>query len=357
MAEDSQEKKLAPSHHKRQEARRFGNIPSSRDLSTALGALAATAVLGSTGFAVISRLRVAITDGFLRMGSHPTHDLNADDLTAMLISGGMLIGTAVGPIALAAAGASAGATLLQTSFSFNTHRLKLHWDRLSPSSNFEKLKPSNAGINTLKTILIGIVLSILGWRLGKPLAAESARLVWSHPLESMGYGWEAVTRLLWQGGFVFLIVGAVDHYLQKWKHTKSLKMSHQEMREEHKMTEQKPEVKQAIRKAQREMRKRSMMKSVKTATVVITNPTHFAIALKYDREKSPAPIVVAKGADLIALKIRELARHHSVPVIENPPLARALFKDCEIGDTIPGPLFGAVAEVLAYLIRIKQLVL
>ena len=100
-----------------------------------------------------------------------------------------------------------------------------------------------------------------------------------------------------------------------------------------------------------------MLKSVPTATVIITNPTHFAVALEYNRAKNPAPIVVAKGADLMAAKIREIARDHSVPIMENPPLARALFKECEIGDTIPGPLFGAVAEVLAYLIRIKQLVL
>jgi flagellar biosynthesis protein FlhB len=100
-----------------------------------------------------------------------------------------------------------------------------------------------------------------------------------------------------------------------------------------------------------------MMKAVPKATVIITNPTHFAVALEYNRDKNPAPVVVAKGADLVATKIREIGRAHSVPIIENPPLARALFKECELGDTIPGPLFNAVAEVLAYLIRIKQLVL
>jgi flagellar biosynthetic protein FlhB len=100
-----------------------------------------------------------------------------------------------------------------------------------------------------------------------------------------------------------------------------------------------------------------MFQSVPTATVVLTNPTHFAVALEYRREKTAAPVVVAKGRDLVAARIRELARQHGVPIVENPPLARALFKDCEIGDTIPGPLFSAVAEVLAYLIRIKQLAL
>ena len=100
-----------------------------------------------------------------------------------------------------------------------------------------------------------------------------------------------------------------------------------------------------------------MLHAVPRATVVVTNPTHFAVALEYRREKSAAPVVIAKGRDLVAARIREIAREHSVPIVENPPLARALFKECELGDTIPGPLFGAVAEVLAYLIRIKQLVL
>jgi flagellar biosynthetic protein FlhB len=154
-----------------------------------------------------------------------------------------------------------------------------------------------------------------------------------------------------------LAVGAADYGIQRWRVTKSLKMSHQEVREEHKQEEVRPEVKAKIRRAQRDMMRGRMLKAVPQATVVLTNPTHFAVALEYDRSKSPAPIVVAKGADLVAAKIREIARQHSVPIIENPPLTRALFKECEIGDTIPGPLFGAVAEVLAYLIRIKQLVL
>jgi flagellar biosynthesis protein FlhB len=154
-----------------------------------------------------------------------------------------------------------------------------------------------------------------------------------------------------------LVIGGADIGLQKWRHTESLKMTLQEVKDEQKALEGKPEVKAKIASIRRAMFRKRMMKAVPTATVVITNPTHFAIALEYNREKNPAPVVVAKGADLVAAKIREIARSHSVPIIENPALARALFAECELGDTIPGPLFNAVAEVLAYLIRIKQLVL
>ena len=131
----------------------------------------------------------------------------------------------------------------------------------------------------------------------------------------------------------------------------------QEVRDEAKQNETNPEVRARIRRIQRDMVRRRMLQAVPTATVIVTNPTHFAVALQYKREKNAAPIVVAKGQDLMAAKIREIARDHTVPIIENPPLARALFKECEVGDVIPGPLFGAVAEILAYLIRIKQLVL
>ena len=205
--------------------------------------------------------------------------------------------------------------------------------------------------------MLGVLLSIIGWRLGKAMTAETARLVWTQPMAAFTYAWGELLRLMWQSGFVFLLVGAADMFLQRWRHTRSLRMTKHEVKQEHKEQEQKPEVKSAIRKAQMAIRRRNMMKAVKNATVVLTNPTHFAVALEYKREKNSAPVVVAKGADLIAFKIREIARQHSVPVIENPALTRALYKECDLGDAIPGPLFGAVAEVLAYLIRIKQLVL
>jgi flagellar biosynthetic protein FlhB len=134
-------------------------------------------------------------------------------------------------------------------------------------------------------------------------------------------------------------------------------MSKQEIKDEHKMMEGSPENKRRVRRAQLTMARRRMMQDVARATVVVTNPTHFAVALEYRRDKMAAPMVLAKGADHVALRIREEARAHGIPIVENKPLAQALFKTAEIGQTIPAPLFGAVAEVLAYLVRIKQLML
>jgi flagellar biosynthetic protein FlhB len=134
-------------------------------------------------------------------------------------------------------------------------------------------------------------------------------------------------------------------------------MTKQEVKDESKLQEGNPEIKNRVRRIQYEMSRRRMLSAVKTATVVITNPTHYAVALEYKRGEMAAPRVIAKGKDALALKIREKARDHGVPIMENPPLARALHANAEVGDFIPPDLFGAVAEVLAYLIKIKQLVM
>jgi flagellar biosynthetic protein FlhB len=134
-------------------------------------------------------------------------------------------------------------------------------------------------------------------------------------------------------------------------------MSKQDLRDEAKLSEGNPEIKARVRKAQREMTRKRMFAAVPTATVVITNPTHFAVALHYQRGIMSAPMVVAKGQDLVAQKIKKIAYDHGVPTVENVPLAQALFKGAEVGDAVPAELFGAVAEVLAYLVRIRQLML
>jgi flagellar biosynthetic protein FlhB len=182
-------------------------------------------------------------------------------------------------------------------------------------------------------------------------------LAWSTPGASAARAWAVGSRILWQAGFALLAIGALDYGIQRWRLLSSLKMTRQEVRDELRHSEANPEVKARVRRIQMDMVRRRMLQAVPRATVVVTNPTHFAVALEYRREKGSAPVVVAKGRDLIAGRIRDIAREHSVPIIENPPLARALYKECEVGETIPGALFGAVAEVLAYLIRIRQLVL
>jgi flagellar biosynthetic protein FlhB len=169
--------------------------------------------------------------------------------------------------------------------------------------------------------------------------------------------WEHADTLLWRVALGLGVLALGDYALQKYRLMSALRMTKQEVRDEARMMDGSPEIKRRVRRAQVEMARRRMMQDVARATVVITNPTHYAVALEYRREKMAAPIVLAKGADHIALHIREIARSHGVPIIENKPLAQTLYRTAEVGETIPAALFGAVAEVLAYLVRIKQLML
>jgi flagellar biosynthetic protein FlhB len=357
MAEQVGEKTEKPSLKRLKDARERGQVAVSRDVSMALGSLASTGVLVAAGAFFLQRLAATVTDTLSHFGDAPLREMRGEDLVPLVTSGGMLVALTAGPIALAAAATGVLSSVLQSGFNFSTSPLTPNFSRLSPANGFKKLAPSRAGLDTLKAIITASILSVLAWRVGNTLALDAGRLTWASPSASANRAWGDAIRLLWQAGFALLAIGGLDFGLQKWRLHQSLRMTKQELKDEARLGEGSPEIKARVRRIQREMFRKRMLQAVPRATVVLTNPTHFAVALEYKRDKTAAPVVIAKGADLIAAKIREIARDHSVPIVENPPLTRALFKECEVGDVIPGQLFGAVAEVLAYLIRIKQLVL
>jgi flagellar biosynthetic protein FlhB len=214
-----------------------------------------------------------------------------------------------------------------------------------------------SGMETLKTLFSVAVITYLAWRIVAVAIDEAPQMAWLTPFGAAALAWSHSDTLLWRVAWALAALALGDYALQKYRLTSSLMMTKQEVKDEHKMMEGSPENKRRVRKAQFAMARRRMMQDVARATVVITNPTHFAVALEYRRDKMAAPLVLAKGADHLALRIREEARTHGVPIVENKPLAQALFRTAEVGQTIPAPLFGAVAEVLAYLVRIKQLML
>jgi flagellar biosynthetic protein FlhB len=357
MADAHGEKTEKPTPKRLRDARERGQVAVSRDVPMALGSLAATGVLVGAGTFLLQRMTTTIVNTLTRLGDAPLRDVTADELMPLVTSGGLLLALMAGPVAMAAAASGLIGSVVQTGFNVSTQPLVPSWQRLSPATNIRRLGISRAGVDTLKAIVTSVILGILSWRIAKALATEAGALTWTGPVVSADHGWAASIKLLWQAGFALLAVGAIDFGIQRWRLRSSLKMTKQEIKDEAKHSETNPEIKARVRRIQREMVRRRMLQAVPKATVVLTNPTHYAVALEYKRDKTAAPVVVAKGADLLAMKIREIARGHSVPIVENPALTRALYKECEIGDVIPGPLFGAVAEVLAYLIRIKQLVL
>jgi flagellar biosynthetic protein FlhB len=357
MADEQGEKTEKPSTKKYKEAREKGQVARSRDLGSALTLMAVTAALGALGQHAIARLASSVSDALTALPAKAAHDVTGGDLTTLVLENGALIAWLVGPIALTAAAVSVGVSAAQGGLRFAPAALHFHWERLSPATGFAKLAPSQSWVDTFKTILAVVVLVSIAVPIVRAIVLDGLRYPWMTPAGAAAQGWGAISRLLWQGSIGLLAIGAADYGLQWWRHFSGLKMTKQEVRDEGKSSEGSPEIKGRVRKIQREMVRRRMLKAVAHATVVVTNPTHYAVALEYRREKNPAPIVLAKGRDLVALKIREIARTNGVPIVENPPLARALHAGAEVGETIPAPLFGAVAEVLAYLIRIKQLML
>ena len=291
------------------------------------------------------------------MGDAPLRAISAGDINSRVIQGAGLIALLVGPIAVATMAVGVGMHGLQGGWVFSPNALHLNWSRLNPANGVKKLGIMQSGMETIKTLISVAVITCLAWRIVAIAMDEAPQMAWLTPFGAAALAWSHSDTLLWRVAWALAVLALGDYALQKYRLTSSLMMTKQEVKDEHKMMEGSPENKRRVRKAQFAMARRRMMQDVARATVVITNPTHFAVALEYRRDKMAAPLVLAKGADHVALRIREEARSRGVPIVENKPLAQALFRTAEVGQTIPAPLFGAVAEVLAYLVRIKQLML
>ena len=351
------EKTEKPSAKKLQEARKKGNVPRSPDMVAALSLLAVTTVLANTGAMSLARLQHRLIDGMNALDSWAHATVTPDGLGVVLLNDSATLAMIIAPVMITAAFTGLAGNLVQSGWVFAPEKLTPDFTRLSPVTGLRRLAPSQSGVTLLKAVVsVGIVSSLL-WSLGVEALADTPRLAWMSPSGAGAEAWRWVRKLLMQGGGALLALAAADMGFQWWRHYQSLKMSKQDLRDEARSSEGNPEIKARVRRAQREMTRKRMLAAVPTATVVITNPTHFAVALKYRRGTMTAPVVVAKGQDLMAQKIKQIARDHGVPTVENVPLAQALFKGAEVGDAIPADLFGAVAEVLAYLVRIRQLML
>jgi flagellar biosynthetic protein FlhB len=228
------------------------------------------------------------------------------------------------------------------------------WDRLNPLNGFKRLFSSKATIEALKALLkCGLAIWIL-WVFLKGQVGNAALFYHKTIPETTTLILQSLSSLFFRLLFAIGVLAIADYAFQRWQMEKQMKMSRREIKEEHKMREGDPMVKSRIRSIQRRIASRRMMDAVPKADVIVTNPTHLAVALKYTPGEMHAPKVVAKGAGIIAAKIREVARSHRIPIVENKPLARTLFKEIEINHYVPKELYKAVAEVLAYVYRLKN---
>jgi flagellar biosynthetic protein FlhB len=340
---ESGEKREKPTPRRRRQARERGQVARSRDLSGALALLAALLVLASqTG--VFLRAWRAWLESVLLISGRGTWP-------AGLAAGGAgLLALAVGP-AIAVAWVVAGASALaQGGIVIAPQALAPNAGRLLSGERLQKLFSWTALTNLGRSVvpMAGMALVVMALLVRQWPQLPALLRLRAAPLTATLFG--RLFELGWKCGLVLLAWSGVDYLLERWRMEKQLRMSRQEVQEEFKETEGNPAVKARIRRLQRRMRRRRMLREVAEAAVVITNPTEYAIALRYGAAM-PAPVVVAKGRHLLAREIRQLALWHGVPVLENPPLAHALYRTVEVGQSIPPKLYAVVAEVLAVVWR------
>jgi len=244
--------------------------------------------------------------------------------------------------------------IMQIGFLVSGEPIIPKFSKLDPIKGFKNKFFSLKSLEQLvKTLVILCVITWVAYRAIKREIPVFPPLIDTDPSVILMTFFQSIMHLLWDFLWIFVIVAIADYTFQKWQHTKDLMMTKQEVKDEMKMHEGNPQIKSRIRSIQLHMARRRMMKEVPKADVVITNPTHLAVALRYERGRMTAPVVVAKGAGILAEKIKEIARSSRIPVVENKPLAQALYKSVDIGDIIPEEWYKTVAEILAYVYRLK----
>jgi len=334
-----------------QEAREQGRLPRSRELSIAvtLGA----SVLGMTAFGgVLSHSAQAWMHSALQ--PRAAADLAPAQLLqeagAVAASGFML----VGPLMLASFLAALAAPLLVGGWTFSTHPLMPDFSRINPLKGFARMLSLNGLVEVGKALAKAALIFAVGGSLLWSKRAELLSLGDQTIPSGMGQGLGISLQLLAEVGGAMLAIAALDVAYQLWNYQRQMRMTREELREESKESEGRPEVKARLRKLQNQLATRRMMQAIPKADVVVTNPTHYAVAIQYTEGRMRAPRVVAKGAGEVAAKIREIARKHRVPQLSSPPLARSLYRHCEIGAEIPVALYHAVAQVLTYIYQLKR---
>jgi flagellar biosynthetic protein FlhB len=346
-----------PSAKRVKDARERGQIARSRDLSGAVSLAVVTLALAWFGASMVTAIAMRIATGLTSLADWAHQSVSPMHVIDQLWSDAGLLARVSGPPAVVAGLASVAASVAQVGWGWSPKALEVSWERLSPAQGLAKFKPMQAAPETLKAVFGMTVVGLVAYYLVRDFYVRAPGLMGMSAIESARVGWELLWGLLWRVALALVALGVFDYAFQYWRWFLQLKMTRKDVQDEARQNDGRPEVKSRIRRIQREMARNRMLKAVETATVVVTNPTHFAVALEYRRGEMAAPVVVAKGQDHMAARIREIARKHEVPLVENVSLARALFKSVDIGDAIPADLFGAVAEVLAYLVRLKRVML
>ena len=346
--ESSNDRSEQPTAKRREEARREGRIAVSRELPGALVLLGSLGVYGMAGGHAFSE---AVRHFERGLSSLPAADLTQNGVLARFLDAA-IAGVAIAwPFLVVPAVIAVAVGVLQSGGALSMTPVTPKWNRIDPWQGFGRILSARGAVDVLRAVL---KLAVVGTIAYLTLRGEWESLT---IVGEDGLGMAALGRVVWalwlRIGLAFLLIAGLDYGYQWWQHEKGLRMSKDEVRRESKELEGSPQMRAHMRALQRQVAKRRMMADVRQADVVLRNPTHFAVALRYDAAKMRAPKVVAKGERLVAQRIIEEAARHDVPVVENPPLARALFRAVKIGREVPNDLYRAVAEVLAYVYALR----
>jgi len=352
MAEDSDLERTEPASGRRlQKAREEGNVPRSRELST-------LAVLVASG-AAFSVLGVYLYDTMRRMlRSSLTFDhasaTGVDSLGNHLLSASLDAMWVALPFGLITLVAAVGANLAISGWVFTFKALEAKFSKLNPIAGLGRMFSTQALVELVKALFKGLLIGgVAGWMIW--VQHEAILGLAAEPLEAaLPHFGRIILFTFFAAVSAFALIALVDVPYQLWEYHRKMRMTKEEVRQEGKETEGDPQIKARIRSLQREMARRRMMQAIPKADVVVVNPTRFAVALKFEEGRMAAPQVVAKGSALLAQRIREIAAEHRVPIVEAPPLARALHRHVEVGDSIPESLFTGVAQVLAYVYQLNH---
>ncbi|MGY2442563.1 flagellar biosynthesis protein FlhB [Pseudomonas sp. SDO52101_S400] len=350
-SESGQDKTEDPTEKRKKDSREKGEIARSKELNTLAIMLA-----GSGALLVFGGMLAQDLMELMRMNFTLSREVIMDQgaMGKFLMNSGLIALVAIQPIMITLLLAAFLGPIALGGWLFAAGSLAPKFSRMNPASGLKRMFSAKSVIELLKAlakflIILAVALVVLSGDVDDLLriAHEPLDRAIIHSLQLVGWS------TLWMACGL-IIIAAVDVPVQLWESIKKLKMTKQEVRDEHKDQEGRPEVKQRIRQVQREMSQRRMMAAIPDADVVITNPTHYAVALKYDSEKGGAPMLLAKGSDFLALKIREIAVANNVMLLESPALARSIYYSTELEEEIPGGLYLAVAQVLAYVYQIRQ---
>jgi flagellar biosynthesis protein FlhB len=347
MAEDLGERTEEPTPRRRAEARSEGNVPRSGELSGALMLLAGTVMAAVALLPVLGRLK-AMMEAALSSGALTTDE--AIQAARAAAADGVRVCL---PLMLALAAVAFLVQFVQVGWVFSPRVVAPRLSHLDPLRGLQRILGLNglfrAALSVAKVAVIGVVVAITVYQYRLDIVA----LAYLSPMQCLSSGGLMALDLALRLLAVLLVLGVLDLFYQRWRHHQDLRMTKQQVREELKQAEGDPQVKRRRFRMQQQIAMQRINAAVPRADVVVTNPEHVAVALRYDAERMRAPVLVAKGADLVAMRIRQLALLNDVPIVQRPPLARALYRQVAVGQEIPPDFYHAVAEVLAYVYQLS----